>query len=154
MRCRPTNRRPANQVDATPLEVIMPVMTPRMEQLGHRPRFRIDACQIRTFVKIAINTCERQIVEIVSATVFPGDNVFDVEFSEWGIILMKLAVFTAMASPLPDVSFYCLIHSLGLRFQQLSRLSPEDGNKLVGSHVTLVFSLFLFGESAFGGLGG
>jgi len=137
-----------------PLEVIMPVMTPRMEQLGHRLRLRIDARQVGTFMKIAINTRERQVVEIVSATMFLGDNMLDVEFSEWGIILMELAVFAAMASALPYVNFCCFIHSLELRFQQLSRLPPEDGDKLVGSHVTLVFGLLRFGECAFGRLGG
>ena len=131
----------------------MPVMTPRMEQLGDRLRFRINARQIRTFMKIAINTRERQVVEIVSATVFLRDNMLDVEFSEWGIILMELAVFAAMASALPYVSFCRLIHSLGLRFQQLSRLSPEDSDKLVGSHVTFVFGLLRFGECAFGRFG-
>ena len=105
-------------------------------------------------MKIAINTRERQVVEIVSATMFLGDNMLDVEFSEWGVILMELAVFAAMASALPYVNFCCLIHSLGLRFQQLSRLSPEDGDKLVGSHVTLVFGLLRFGECAFGRLSG
>ena len=102
-------------------------------------------------MKIAINTGERQVVEIISTTMFFRDNMLDVEFSEWGIILMELAVFAAMASALPYVGFCCLIHSLGLmRFQQLSRLSPEDGDKLVGSHVTLVFGLLRCGESAFG----
>jgi hypothetical protein len=150
---RSTNGCLADQVDTTPLEVIIPVMTSRMEQLGHRLRLRIDARQVGTFMKIAINTRERQVVEIVSAAMFPGDNMLDVEFSQWGIILMKLAVFAALASALPDVNFCCLIHSLGLRFQQLSRLSPEDGDKLVGSHVTLVFGLLRFGEYAFGRLG-
>ena len=74
-----------------------------MKQLGHHLRFRIDARQIRTFMKIAINTRERQVVEIISAIMFLGDNMLDVEFSEWGIILMELAVFAAMAR-----SFGCL----------------------------------------------
>lgn len=128
-------------------------MTARMEQLGHPLRFRIDARQIRTFMKIAINTGERQVVEIVSAPMFLRDNRLDVEFSEWRIILMEWAIFAAMASGLPYVGFCGLIHSLGLRFLQLSRLSPEDGDKLVGPHVTFVFSLLCFGECTFGRLG-
>ena len=151
---RSTDGRPADQVDTTPLEVIIPVMTARMKQLRHHLRFRIDARQIRTFMKIAINTRERQVVEIVSATMFLGDNMLDVEFSEWGIILMQLAVFAAMASTLPYIGFCGFIYSSGLRFQQLSRLSPEDGDKLVGSHVTFVFSLLCFGECTFCRFGG
>ena len=95
---RSAYRAGADDVNATPREMLIPAMPSRMKQLRDSIRFRIDARQVRTFVQITVDTGEREIIEFVAAAVKSRNDVLDVENSQRRIILMKLAILAAVAA--------------------------------------------------------
>ncbi len=80
--CRSTDGRHADDVDASPREVLIPLVPPRMKQLCNAIRFWIDASQVRTFVQITIDTGKSEVVEFVAAMVKPRNDMLNVENSE------------------------------------------------------------------------
>lgn len=58
-------------------------MASRMESLRDLIRIRIDARQIRTLMEITGNAGKSQVVEVVRAAVKSGNNMLDVQGSEW-----------------------------------------------------------------------
>ena len=95
-----------------------------MKQLGDLIGVGIYARQVGTFMKIAIDTRERKIVEIVGATMLFGDDMLDVELSKRRIVLMQSTVFASIIGPLSHPVSCRSIHSLWLGFKHLSCLSP------------------------------
>ncbi len=59
--------------------MIFPSVTSRMKQLRRFARFRINSSQIRTFVKIAVDTGKGQIVQAVRSSMNARDDVLDVQ---------------------------------------------------------------------------
>lgn len=101
-----------HNVDPIPHKVALPLMTSRVEQFGHLIGLRINTCQIRAFVQITINTRQGKIVASIGPAVLPGDDVLDMERGKRCIVLMQLAVFAAIASPLPDKGLRRRVHRL------------------------------------------
>jgi hypothetical protein len=109
------NRRPSNSGDtddlaSVPREMVRPLLVTWVEKLDNLSRVGVDPGQVRTLVQIAIDAGEREVCEIVTATVLSRQNVFDLEFGDGGLRLGQLAIFTAMASPLPDMLPRLLVH--------------------------------------------
>ena len=94
-------------LDSPPLEVLIPTLLARMEQLRDERGFRIKAGKVRPIVKIA---GERQIPQIVRPAVCFGDDVFDVEDGQRRVVLMQLAVFATVARPFPHARPGVRIH--------------------------------------------
>jgi len=67
-----------NDVDAVPLKVIPPPMTPWVEQCGHLVCFGIYTRQIGAFTKITVDTRESEIVDMIGTAVLLGDDVLNV----------------------------------------------------------------------------
>ncbi len=53
-----------------------------MEELDDFLRLGIDTGEIGAFVKVAVDTCESEILDIVGAAMLFGNDVLDVESSE------------------------------------------------------------------------
>ena len=81
-----------------------------MKQSSHFARLRVDACEIGAFEEITIDTSEGEIIDVVSASMRLWDDVFDVQSSERGIVLIKLTVFATILSALPDMSLIAWTH--------------------------------------------
>jgi hypothetical protein len=82
--------------------MIVPSKTPWMKQLADATRFGINAREVRALVKIAVDARQSQVVEVVRAAVNSRNNVFDVENRQRRIILVKLAILTAIAGALAN----------------------------------------------------
>jgi len=64
---------------ALALEVVLPLMPPRVEQRYQLARQRVNTRDVRTFVKVAVVAGEREVIENVRASVLSGDDMFDME---------------------------------------------------------------------------
>lgn len=111
-RC-PAGRRLANHVDAAPGKVIFPTLLSRMEKFRDVIRLRINTRQVRAFVEITVDASQRQIVEIIAASMGSRKDMLDMKRGQRGILLVKLAVLAAIAGALPDAGFRSLIHRSG-----------------------------------------
>lgn len=100
-------------------------------------------------MKIAIDACKGEIVELIAAAVNFRNDVLDVERRERRIILMQVTILASVLSALSNLSpDLCADHSdSGLG--DLLRLSFEDGDELVRAHITRVFGALVFCEFAF-----
>ena len=146
-RC-PANGRLANQVEAIFLEVVFPVLAPRMEQFRHSLGLRVNAGQVRSFVQVAINTRQSQILQIVRAAMNLGDDVLEVQSCQWRIFLARQTILATPAGTLPDAGSRAGAHRLRGGTNQLSRLPLQDGDKLVCPHVASVLCPLRIGEFA------
>src|SRR5215475_7807589 len=63
---------------------------------------------------------------------------------------MQLAIFTAIASTLPDKGPRRRVHRLRRGTKKLPCLSLQDSNELIRSNVAFVFGSFLVSEFTFG----
>ena len=63
--------------------MICPLMASRVEELRDEIRVRVDARQIRALMEIAVDAGEGQIVEVIRAAVTSGNNMLDVQRSQW-----------------------------------------------------------------------
>src|SRR5271166_6121013 len=57
----------------------MPLVSSRMKQPGQPSRDRIDARNVRTLVAIAVDTCERKVLKLVSAAMLFCNDVVCLE---------------------------------------------------------------------------
>jgi hypothetical protein len=57
-----SNGRFAPKVNRSPFEVMLPQMPPWMKEFSYSIGLGIDACEVGSFVKIAIDTCKGQII--------------------------------------------------------------------------------------------
>ena len=144
--CCSSDRSLTDNVKASPREVILPSIAPRMKKLRDSFRVLIDACQVRAFVKIAVNTSERQIVEFVRTAVKPGNDMLDVKNREWRIVLVEFAVFATAASPISNGGSRRRVHRLRLP-SHLPRLTSQNCDEFVRPNVTFV--LCFFGDTQF-----
>ena len=71
-----------NNEDAVPGKVGTPLLPSWMEQFCYFVRLGINTRQIGTFVQIAIDAGQRKIVQLVRAAVFPGKDMFDMQYSQ------------------------------------------------------------------------
>ncbi len=62
--------------------MVLPPLTTWMEELDDFLRLGIDTGEIGAFVKVAVDTCESEILDIVGAAMLFGNDVLDVESSE------------------------------------------------------------------------
>ena len=60
-------------------KMVVPILTPRVEQLGDLVRLRIDARQVRSFVQIAIDAGKGEIVEAIGPTMNLRDDMLDMK---------------------------------------------------------------------------
>ena len=115
----PANGRLANQVGSVPFEVVCPVVAPRMEQFRHLLGLRVDACQVRSLMQVAVYAGQSQVFEIVRAAVNLGNDVLDVKRRQRRVISVQHAILTTMASALPDAGSRPWAHRLGRGAHQL-----------------------------------
>lgn len=54
-----------------------------MKQLSHSACQRINACEIRSFVQIAVDACESEVVSIIGTPVFSRADVLNVKSCQW-----------------------------------------------------------------------
>jgi len=120
----------AVQVEAVPLEMLVPAVTPRREQLRNPGGFGINPGEVGAFVKIAVNASESQVVEVVGATVNLGEKVFDVENGQRRILRLKLAILTPVAGSFPNARSGLRIHGSGGNTHHLPSQALKDGDEL------------------------
>jgi hypothetical protein len=69
----------ANQMNSSPRKMIIPFLSSRRKQRRNLLSYRINSGQVWTFVEIAINASESEIVEFIRAAVHFGNDVFYVQ---------------------------------------------------------------------------
>jgi hypothetical protein len=84
-------------------EMLAPYILPRMEQAAHFLAVGVDASEIRTFVQIAVRTCQSKVFRDSGSSVLPRDNMLNVEGHNT-IHLGEAAVFAPVARPFPRQS--------------------------------------------------
>ena len=99
---RPTNGRLANDEGTVPSKMFCPIMATRVKQLRHFSRLWIVSRDIATFVQIAVNTSQREILEIVGPTVLPWQNVLNMQRRQRRSLLVEFAVFTPIPRTFAD----------------------------------------------------
>jgi hypothetical protein len=80
-----------------------------MKQSGQFSRFRVDPRDVRAFVPISVDTCQRKVIKFIHAAVLFRD---DVVCLEWRRMhgRRKLTVFATSASPSTDVPSRLGVH--------------------------------------------
>ena len=63
---------------------------------------RINSRQIRSFVQIAIDAGKREILEIVSATMYLWNNMFNMQCGTRRVVLMQVAILASVVSALSN----------------------------------------------------
>src|SRR5205823_197889 len=94
----------ADDVDALPLEMLVPMKAARIKQLSDLLRHRIDTREIARFEEIAVDAGRRQIVQTVVAAVLAGTDVLDVQGCERRLVLAQTTVFAGVACPFTDLA--------------------------------------------------
>ena len=85
--------------------MIVPSMKSRVKQFRHCSGSRVNSRQVWTFVQIAIDASQSQIIEVVRAAVNFWDDVLDVKHCEGRVVLVKMAILTSIAGALAYPSF-------------------------------------------------
>ena len=67
------------QNGAVPLKMVAPVIRARMEQPDNFSSRGMPSRDVRPFMPIAVETCEREVVALGCAAMLTGDDVVDVE---------------------------------------------------------------------------
>lgn len=135
----------ANDMNSHPFEVFVPLLSAGMKKFGEMAGYGIDPCQIRTLVKIAIDAGEGEIAQFVGASVLLRHDVFDVQHCKRRVVLMQLTIFATISCALTYASPGRLVH-LTLGATELTGLSLQNGDKLVCSHIALVFGQLFVGK--------
>ena len=73
-----------------------------MEQLRNPLGLRVNAGQVRSFVQVAIDARQSQVIEIVRAAVNLWDDMLDVKGRQRRVLLVYQAILATMAGALPD----------------------------------------------------
>ena len=84
--------------------MVFPRILARMKQLSNYICLGIEAGEICSFVKIAIDTGKGEIFHIVTAAVNSRNDVFNVERGKRRVILMQMTVFASVLSTQADLS--------------------------------------------------
>jgi hypothetical protein len=112
-----------------------------MKQPHHLAGCRIHSRDIRTFVSVAVETRQREVVRHGLSSVLARHDVIELE---WRPVqsLWHPAVFATPGGTLPDLVRQSLVHGLGRRArtpERLTRLGLEKGQKM--AHVAVVLDL-------------
>lgn len=78
----PADRSPANKGDALPFKMIVPIVTAWMKEFSQGICLGIDPSQVSPFVEIAIDACEREVIDLIVATMYFWDDVLYVKSSQ------------------------------------------------------------------------
>ena len=81
--------------------MVRPPVAPGVKQDLYPARRRVDSTQVWAFVQITAMAGEREILDIIAASVLTGDYVLDL-MRHRAMMLAKLAVLAAISSPAPD----------------------------------------------------
>jgi hypothetical protein len=69
--------------DSVALEVLFPLVQPRIKESDERSAFRVKSAEVRAFMCIAVVTGKSEIFVVVTSAVLASDDVFDVIGEEW-----------------------------------------------------------------------
>ena len=81
-----------------------------MKQQRDSTGFGINARQIIRFGQIAVDTGEREVVRGVGAAMFFRNDVFELQWNQWGLVLVQLAILAPMVGSFPDVASRFGVH--------------------------------------------
>jgi hypothetical protein len=101
----------AGDYRASTLEMFAPQLASRTEQLGQLSRFRIVTCHITSFVQIAVDTSQREIVEVVAPAVFPRQNMLNMQGGQRRLVLMQSAILATEICPAANLASHGGIHA-------------------------------------------
>jgi hypothetical protein len=90
--------------------VFIPTVFARIKETDDFIRIRVAASKVGAFVKIALLTSQRQILNLIRPAVLARDDVLDVKEMEAVVFLAQAAILTAIASTPPDVIAKGLAH--------------------------------------------
>jgi hypothetical protein len=79
---------PGNK-DSVALEVLFPLVQPRIKESDERSAFRVKSAEVRSFMCIAVVTGESEIFVVVTSAMLASDDVFDVIDEEWLCVLRR-----------------------------------------------------------------
>jgi hypothetical protein len=96
--------------DSVALEVLIPLVLPRMKEPDERAAFRVKSAQVRSLVRIAVVAGESEVSAVVSSAMLASDDVLDVIGEEWLRVLRQAAVFAAITGPFADSLPELLVH--------------------------------------------
>jgi hypothetical protein len=96
--------------DSVALEVLIPLVLPRMKEPDERAAFRVKSAQVRSLVRIAVVAGESEVSAVVSSAMLASDDVLDVIGEEWLRVLRQTAVFAAITGPFTDSLPEPLVH--------------------------------------------
>lgn len=134
--------------------MVGPMLSAGVEQFGQVAGRGIKSGQVRSLVQIAVDARQGEVFQVVASAVDPRDDVLDVEGSERGIVLVKLAVLAAVFGVFPHLGSAPCVHRLGRGAADFPGEPFEDGDEFVGADVALVYRALGFAQFAFGGFGG
>jgi len=132
--------------------VINPRVLTRIEKRHHGVGLRIDAGEIRPFIRIAAVTRERQSIERVRAAVLARYDVFDMKGNERRRLLWYAAIFAGVPGAAADQIPNGWIHLPGMLPKKVARLGLDDGDQVDGFHEVFVLSILGGCECAVVGL--
>ena len=119
--------RQANDKTAFQHEMFAPDIVARMKQCNDRTHIGINTRQVRSFVRVATITGEREVLRIISSTVLLRHNVLDMKRNQWRRFLRDAAIFASIAGAPSDELSRARIHfSCGLLCQEPSSFSLYD----------------------------
>ena len=76
-----------------------------MKEFCHCARFRVDSRQVGTFVQIAVNASQGEVIDAVVPAMNFRNDVLDVKHSEGRVLLVKVAILTSVGGALSYPSF-------------------------------------------------
>lgn len=79
----------------------MPSIASRMKKTLDAACQRIDSAKVRPFVKVAAMACEREIVDLVCATMLSSNDMLDVMY-QFAVILVEPTILAPLSSTLTD----------------------------------------------------
>jgi hypothetical protein len=129
--------------------MVLPPLAPGMKQHSDLTCFRIDPGQIRSFVEIAIDAREGEIVESIAAAVNFRDGVLDMKRRERRIILMQMTILASVLRTLANLSPNLCADHLRMGVGDLLRLSFKDRDELVRPHIASVLGALIVSEFTF-----
>ena len=104
-----TARRPTNEHGTFPAEMDGPVIAARIKQSHDAPGEAVSAGQVRSFVIVAREASQREVLRLRESVMLFGDDVVDLERIRIAL-LRHLAVFAASACPAPNAITQQLSH--------------------------------------------
>ena len=85
---------------AVPAEMFVPVVFSRVKQRSDLVGIGVNAGEVGSFVQIAVDAGQTEILQGISAAMLDGADVLDVQRRQRGVILMKLAILATVLRPL------------------------------------------------------